>query len=211
MDAAKTLISRGLPLRAILFQVFSGEQYVPEMKLTHLAIALDAIKTAMIEKVRGEGKAIPNEAEFQRRIKAALDVIEKEFNAPEEAEAAKLIQRRLRAANDWSERERWLRFWRDVIGYEMTPEEQAVLAHRNVAVHVGYILKTEYDLQNDDDPNLDRRPYDDRLRELVHDAKVFRNLVDRVLLTILGYRGAFVDATDRAKTIEIADTKAEVT
>jgi hypothetical protein len=78
-----------------------------------------------------------------------------------------------------------------------------VLSHRNVAVHVGYILKTEYDLQNDDDLKLDRRPYEDRLRDLVYEAKVFRNIVDRVLLSILGYRGAFVDATDRMNTIEI--------
>lgn len=210
IEVAKDLIERGFPLRAILFHVFAAEQRVPEMKLTHLAIALDAAKSAMIEVVRGEGKVIEDQRVFEQRIAPAMDALEREFCSEGDAEALTLFKRRLAGANDWSERERWRRFWRDVVHYELTQEERDVLEHRHVAIHVGYILKTEYDLQRDDDLELDRRPYEERLRELVHDADVFRNIVDRVLLEILRYAGAFVDATDPARTVAMRSPQAEV-
>lgn len=203
-EVAKDLIERGFPLCAILFHVFSAEQHVPEMKLTHLAIALDAAKNAMIDAVRGEGKVIPDQHLFEQRIAPAMSALEREFCGDEDVEALTLFKRRLEGANDWSDRERWKRFWRDVVRYQLTPEERAVLGHRHVAIHVGYILKTEYDLDRDDAIGLDRRPYEERLQQLVYDAAIFRNLVDRVLLDLLGYSGSFVDATDPAKAVKIS-------
>jgi len=203
VDEARRLIQRGFPLRAILFHLFSAQQRVPEIKLTHLAVALDAIKTALIVKIRGEGKLIADDKEFSSRIAPALEALDAEFKDPKDATTLTLIKRRLESANDWSERERWKRFWRDVIKYELSTEERRVLDHRDVAIHVGYILKTEYDLENDDSTELDRRPYETRLRELDYDANVFRNVVDRVLLAVLGYRGHFVDGTDSTRVVDM--------
>lgn len=179
------------------------------MKLTHLAIALDAAKNALIEKIRGEGKVIGNERLFAERIAPAVQALEKEFSSHEDAEALGLFKRRLLGANDWSDRERWKRFWRDIVNYKLTREELDVLKHRDVAVHVGYILKTEYDLELDGNLKLDRRPYEERLRDLSHDANVLRNIVDRVLLETLRYEDSFVDATNRARTIEMVSLLTE--
>lgn len=203
VERAAALIRRGFPLRAILYQMFSGLQSAPELRLVHLSIALEAIKTATIVKIRGEGRAVSDQDEFLRRIGPAIEALELEFSRPEDSEALGLIRRRFLGANDWSERERWRRFWRDVVGYEVVGEERDVLEHRDVVVHVGYILDTEYDLLIDNDPKADRRPYEDRLRELDRESRQFQNIVDRVLLRLLGFGGQFLDATDNHTALDI--------
>lgn len=197
IERAKTLILAGFPLRAILYQLFASQQPVPELEITLLAVALDGIKNAVVVKIKGEGKVMDQKA-FDSRIASVVTAAEAEFSKPEEADALELILRRIKDANNWSDRKRWERFWRDHAGYRLTGKESEVLKHRGPAIHDAYILDTEYDLALDDDPQTDRRPYEDRLRELAHDASVFRNVVVRVLLMLLGYEGDFINATGPA-------------
>ena len=201
---AKDLIESGLPLRALLFHLFASQQPIPEIAITHLGIALDGTKTAVIENIRGEGKLM-DQSVFEKRIEPVLDAARQEFSATGEANARDLILRRIQDANDWSERERWTRFWRDHIGYTLTDREREVLEHRHPAIHNAYILHTEYDLALNGRPNIDRRPYGERLLQLVADAKVFRNVVNRVLLLLLGYQGEFVDSSDPNSRLRIGD------
>ncbi len=200
---AAYLIKSGFPLRPVLYHLFSGLQPTPEIRIAHLSIALDAIKTATIRKIKGEGKAIADQNEFKRRIKPALLALENEFSSAKDQEALELIKKRLEGANDWSERERWKRFWRDVICYEVVGKERDVLEHRDAIVHDGYILDTEYDLALDNDPMRDRRSYEDRLREIDQDARILQNIVDRVLLRLLQFTGTFLDATNNSTCLEI--------
>jgi hypothetical protein len=172
---------------------------VPELEITLLAIALDGIKSAVVVKIKGEGKLMKQKA-FDDRIAALVAAAEAEFSKVDDSEALGLILRRITSANDWSERKRWERFWRDHVGYQLTDKESEVLKHRGPAIHEAYILDTEYDLALDDDPKTDRRPYEERLRELGHDASIFRNIVVRVLLILLGYEADFIDATAPAGT-----------
>jgi len=192
VDRAKVLVEKAFPLRAILYHVFSSQQFVPEIAITHLAIALDGAKTAVVEKVKGEGKLMAQEV-FEKRISVVVEAAQREFSGPEDAASLELIQRSIEDANDWSERERWKRFWRDYINYELTEAERSVLDHRGPAIHDAYILLTEYDLILSQRENVDRRPYEERLRDLVTDAKIFRNIVNRVILMLLGYTGEFMD------------------
>lgn len=201
---AAELIQRGFPLRAILYQMFAGLQRVPELRIIHLGIALDAIKNATVVTIRGEGKVIADQELFRRRIAPALRALESEFSSEADREPLELIKRRLEGANDWSERERWKRFWRDVVAYELEPDERETLDHRDVAVHTGYILDTEYDLALASD-NRDRRPYGERLADLDRDSRVFQNIVDRVLLRLLGMSGTFRDARDNIGELEIGE------
>jgi hypothetical protein len=194
-ESAKSLIGAGFPLRAILFRLFSSQQPVPEVNITELGIALDAIKNAVVVKIKGEGKLMEQKI-FDERIKPVLDTTSKEFSSPEDAVALESILRRIEGANDWSDRQRWARFWRDYAGYQLTDRERAVLDHRDPLIHQGYVLQTEYDLALDKRSNVDRRPYEQRLRELDADARIFRNIVNRVLLRLLAYKGQFLDFTD---------------
>jgi len=200
---AKDLIESGLRLRALLFHLFASQQPIPEIAITHLAIALDGTKTAVIENIRGEGKLM-DQSVFEKRIQSVLEAARREFSATGEANSRDLILRRIQGANDWSERDRWTRFWRDV-GYTLTDREREVLEHRHPAIHGAYILHTEYDLALDDRPNIDRRPYEERLLQLAADVKVFRNVVNRVLLLLLGYQGEWVDSSDPNSRLRIGD------
>jgi hypothetical protein len=206
MEQARTLILAGFPLRAILFQLFASQQPVPELEITLLAIALDGIKSAVVVKIKGEGKVIPDQKHFNKSIASVVDAAKKAFEGIADDSGLELIIQRIEGANDWSDRKRWERFWRDHVGYQLTPKEHEVLEHRGPAIHEAYILDTEYDLALDQDPEIDRRPYEDRLRELAQDASVFRNVVVRVLLMLLGYKGDFIDASAPAcKPLSISE------
>lgn len=196
-ENARSLIGRGVPLRALLFHVFASQQPVPEITITHLAIALDGIKTAVVEKVRGEGNLMDSEA-FKRRIKSVVDAANTEFSK-DGGEILRHIVGRIENSNNWSENKRWNRFWNEYIGYKLTEPEQEVLKHRGSAIHSAYILLTEYDLSLNKKADIDRRPYEQRLRDLLFDAAIYRNVLNRVLLKLLGFRGEFVDLTEPFK------------
>ncbi len=191
-EHAKYLIECGFPLRAVLYHVFASQQPVPEITITHLGIALDGIKNAVVVKIKGEGRLMEAKV-FKKRIAPVARAAEAAFSGPEDTEALDAMLRAIGRANDRSHGERWKRFWRDHVSYELTDRERAVLEHRDPAVHEAYILRTEYDLALEQDKSVDRRPYDERLRDLDVDAKVYRNVVDRVLLLMLGYKGEFMD------------------
>lgn len=205
VEKAMQLILQGFPLRAVLFHVFASQQPIPEIAISHLGIALDGTQNALVEKIKGEGKLM-KQSLFDKRIEPVVEAARKEFSRPEDEENLELVLRRIVGANDWSLRERWRRFWRDYVKYELTERERAVLEHRNAAVHDAYILRTEYDLALDQDPRIDRRPYEERLRELEIDAKVFRNVMNRTILILLGYEGDFVDFTDWRERLTVSAT-----
>lgn|GEM_PF-5336688 len=202
-ERAKDLIERGLPLRALQFHIFASQQRVPELTITHLAIALDGIKTAVVEKIRGEGKLIPSQREFERRIHPIIDAANSVFSSPEEAKLLDHILKRISNSNNWSENKRWERFWRDYIEHELTADEERVLKHRGSAIHSAYILLTEYDLSLNQDQEVDRRPFEARLGQLLTDAQIYRNVINRVLLRLLGYTGNMVDCTNQTARLSL--------
>ena len=137
-----------------------------------------------MEKIQGEGKLM-QQPEFCRRIRSVIAAARAEFSAEEDAEKLNHLLIRISNSNNWSENRRWKRFWSEYVQYEPTPEEERVLKHRGSAIHSAYILLTEYDLALRQDEEVDGRPYEVRLRELVTDAAVFRNVMNRVLLMLL--------------------------
>lgn len=195
IERAQKLILQGFPLRAVLFHVFTSQRPIPEIAITHLGIALDGTQNAVVEKIKGEGKLMPQDV-FNRRIAPVVAAAKAEFADVEDKDSLTLILRRITEANNWSLRERWKRFWRDYIKYALTDRERAVLEHRDAAIHAAYILRTEYDLKLQPSLEIDRRPYEERLAELEIEAKIFRNVMNRVILHLLEYQGEFVDSTN---------------
>lgn len=199
IEQAKRLNELGLPLRGLLYHVFKSQQRNPELAITHLAIALDGAKSAVIDKIRGEGKLLPQK-DFDERIVPVLDAARAAFCKATDAEALPFIIRRIMSANDWSERERWKRFWRDYMKYELDPDERRVLDYRDPAIHNAYLLLTEYDLELDHEAE-DRRPYGERLLDLVRDSQIFRNIINRVILTLLCYKGEFCNSVPHGQAL----------
>jgi hypothetical protein len=202
--AAKGVIERAVPLRALLFHVFASQQPVPEIAITHLAIALDGIKTAVVEKIQGEGKLMP-QPEFCRRIRPVIAAARAEFSAEEDVEKLNHLLIRINNSNNWSEKRRWQRFWSEYVQYEPTAEEERILEHRGSAIHSAYILLTEYDLALRQDEEVDGRAYEVRLAELISDAAIFRNVLNRVLLMLLRYRGPIVDFSNHQQRLNVGD------
>ncbi len=156
---AKELIEKAVPLRALLFHLFASQQLVPEISITHLAIALDGTKTAVVEKIQGEGKLMP-QADFRRRIQSVVRAAEMEFSAADDASKLEHLLIRINNSNNWSESKRWERFWLEYIKYDLTPEEARVLHHRGSAIYSAYILLTQYDIALNDGEEIDGRPYE---------------------------------------------------
>jgi hypothetical protein len=200
IECARVIIEQGVPLRALLFHIFSSQQMVPEITITHLAIALEGFKNAVVEKVRREGNLMERR-DFKRRIKPVIDAAERAFSDPADGHIREHVVRRIMESNNWSGNKRWKRFWSEYISYTLTADEERVLGHRGSAIHNAYILLTEYDLALNDDGSVDDRPYDVRLKELERDAGIYRNVVNRVLLRLLGYDAPFLDFSDAMRPL----------
>lgn len=110
-------------------------------------------------------------ADLMPSIKAAID--ERAFPA----ELLGRIEERLKGANDVRHSERRKKFWARV-DFEPGPNEKKALKTRHPLAHRGYVL---------------RGGTDDEFNAILAHTHVMRNLVNRTILALLGYRGPLFD------------------
>jgi len=196
---AADLLRSGFPLRPILFHLFSSQIAQPEITLLFLGV----MREAMLPRLgSGESVLFQDFGEWQTRIEPVVRALAENF-ADVDPKTLSSLEQRIRNLNDVSIKRRRDAFWGSV-KIQPSPEELAILKHRDDVSHSGYILDTYYDEAIQIANGGERLPpYAERLAQLQKDSMIYRNLMVRSLLRVWGYEGQIRDAGDWSKMLDV--------
>ncbi len=175
-------------LDAAFHHYFEGvNSSYPVTRILMLAVAIDTLVALQIGNQR-QAQIICNEA-FQRILKpihaATLAALAAEGVAEEDATK---ILNKLGGLNNASARQRQRDFWAD-LGILLSEDEAEVLETRHEVVHEGHVGS-------------------ERTAEALWDnyrrSGVLANLFNRAMLTLLGWTGSYLDATELGRRKEVS-------
>jgi hypothetical protein len=174
-------------LNAAFHHYFEGaNSSYPVSRILMLAVAIDTLVALQTGNQR-QARIISNDV-FQRILKpihaATLSALQSEGII--DPDATKILNK-LNGLNNASARQRQVDFWAD-LGIVLTEEEIEVLETRHEVVHEGHVGS-------------------ERTSEALWDnyrrSGVLANLFNRAMLTLLGWSGLYLDATEPGEQIEL--------
>ncbi len=173
---AHRLLDENVPIDIALKYLLDAERSVDET-LRNLASALDSLVEADAFSPTKTRIVVDDDAyaQFVTDLLPTIKATIEERAFPKEL--LRRIEERLKGANDVRHGERRRLFW-DRVGFELGPREKDALATRHALAHRGFLLR------GSSDPEF--------TAALTH-MRVARNLVNRTILALLGYRGPIFD------------------
>jgi hypothetical protein len=178
LDNALALLDEGNPLDIALAHLFADSRGNLDIEMRDVTLALDALVEASAFVSNGVTIVDPNEyGELLPVLEQALDEALQGHERREDL--LKRLSERLKGANDVSHGERRRKFWKR-IGFELKPDEKDALDNRHPMSHGGYLL---------------RGAGDEEYKALLRQTRLARNLMNRVILALLGYDGPVFDYT----------------
>jgi len=169
-----------IQLDVALSHLFADSRGHTDVELRDITLALDALVESAAFKPKGEGERFVigriRYAEIVKRMQPCIEEVLGSSSVP--GRLAERIFERLRGANDVTHSERRRKFWRRV-GFDLKSDEKEALDKRHPMSHQGFL-----DMRGTD--NVER---------VILQARLARNLVNRVILALLGYDGPVFDFT----------------
>jgi hypothetical protein len=174
--ACHSLLDENIPIDIALEYLFGSQTWIDDT-LRRLNSALDClIEVEAFSPTKS--RIVVDETAYARFVNDLMPhvetiVTEREFPT----ELIGRIKERLKGANDVRLSERRNKFW-ERVGFEPGPNEKKARRTRDKLAHRGYVL---------------RGATDDEFDATLANSHIMRNLVNRAILALLGYRGPLLD------------------
>jgi hypothetical protein len=166
----ETLLAREVQLDVAIGHLFAEHEGL-DLEIRDVAIALSTlVESPLFAPPR---RRLVQKARYQV-LKAALLERLSELLSADEANFSRRVGDVLELACFDSTGDRRRAFWK-AVGFNLSSAEEAALKHRDTMSHRGYL---EFDTSKDEEWNA-----------VVRDLHTLRTLVNRVLLSLLGFRG----------------------
>lgn len=176
LDRAYELLIEDIPIDVALEHFFADSRGHLDIEIRDISLALDALIEANAFKSNGVTVIKPDEYEdLMLSLNDALEAALKDH--PNHDDLLSRIMDRVKTANDISHGERRNKFFARV-GFGLKPDEKDALHNRHPMAHSGYLL---------------RHAGNEQYEALMHQVRLARNFVNRVILALLGYEGTVFD------------------
>ena len=173
---ALALLLDDIPIDVALEHLFTDSRGHLDIEIRDTALALDALIEA--NAFKSNGVTVIATGDYEALLPLLSDALDAALTGqPKHDELFKRIMGRVKTANDISHGERRIKFFSRV-GFDLKPDEKDALDNRHPMSHCGYVL---------------RHAGDDQYEKLMLQVQLARNLVNRVILALLGYRGPVFD------------------
>lgn len=178
LDNALAILDDEIPLDIALAHLFADSRGHLDIEIRDVTLALDALVEANAFASNGITIIDPEEYDelFPTLAQALGDALQGHVKRED---ILKRLSERLKGANDVSHGERRRKFWKR-IGFKLKPDEKDALDNRHPMSHGGHLL---------------RGAGDEKYEALLRQTRLARNLVNRVILALLGYDGPVFDYT----------------
>ncbi|MHB8390675.1 MAG: hypothetical protein ACYDBH_14030 [Acidobacteriaceae bacterium] len=173
-EEAKVQVERDdVHLDVALTHLFADHRDLLDLEMRDLTLALDALVESSAQS-QGKATAIPSSqyALLRPRLEQAIKDALVEAGQAGGSLETRLVER-LQGGNDMSVTRRRESCWSRV-GIALKSDEVEALANRNAMAHSGALL---------------RHAGDEKMQKLIFQVQMVRTLVNRSILSLLGYRG----------------------
>lgn len=175
LDVASELAREGINYEIALLHLLADHRHMFDVEIRDITLALDAlIESAPFRPESARLLPVNEYATLLEQLKPVLANAVVSANHPQSV--ADGLFERLKGANDATYRYRREAFWRRV-GFNLWPHEKNALRYRHPMSHAGFVTKDDHK----------------SVVQLSRDILVARTLVNRVILTLLGYVGDICD------------------